>query len=74
MAKICTISDESDTSGEEHVEAQQGAKASRSPHRPSVPHTSRGESVSRLGPVGNVQKHSPVSCALYPRCTTHKAK
>lgn len=57
MAKICTISDDSDTSGDqedtEYVEASQGAKASRSEHHPAVPQTSRGESVSRLGLVGN---------------------
>lgn len=58
MAKICTISDESDTSGDqedtEHREADQGAEASRSDHCLSVPQTSRGESVSRPGPVRDV--------------------
>lgn len=50
MAKICTISDnESDASGDqedtEHVEANQGAAASRSEHQLHVPQTSRGESL-----------------------------
>lgn len=57
MAKICTISDESDTSGDqedtEHIEASHSHLA--------VPQTSQGELVSSLGPVGSVQKHSPVS-------------
>ncbi|KAI5104278.1 BCL2-antagonist of cell death b isoform 2 [Silurus meridionalis] len=50
MAKICTISDDSDTSGDqedtetEYIKAEQGVKASRSEHHLSVLRaTSRGE-------------------------------
>lgn len=74
MAKICTISDESDTSGDEtvQVEANQGATESHSKHESSVQQTSRGEYVSRFGPVGNVQEHSPVSYSV-SRMHKHKA-
>lgn len=76
MAKICTISDESDTSSEnedtEHVKDNRTAEASHSGHHLIVPQTSRGECVSRLEPVGNVQKHSPVSYTLYPGCANTK--
>lgn len=77
MAKICTISDnESDASGDqedtEHFDVNQEAEASCSEHHRSVPQTSRGESVSRLGPVGNVQKHLPVSYTLCLGCINTK--
>lgn len=66
MAKICTISDESDTSGDQedtkHIEASHSHLA--------VPQTSRGECVSRLGPVGSVQKHSPVSVSRIHKAYT----
>lgn len=78
MDKICTISDESDTSGDqedtEHVKVNQGATVSRSEHFLRVQQPSRGESVSRLGPVGNVQTRSPASFTLYPGRTNTKSK
>ncbi|KAB5579340.1 hypothetical protein PHYPO_G00193940, partial [Pangasianodon hypophthalmus] len=51
MAKICTISDESDPSGDqedtEHLQAKQGAEASHSEHSLAVTQTSRGEVMAR---------------------------
>ncbi|MCJ8731553.1 hypothetical protein PDJAM_G00200830 [Pangasius djambal] len=51
MAKICTISDESDTSGDqedtEHLQAKQGGEASHSEHYLADTQTSRGEVTAR---------------------------
>lgn len=76
MDKICTISDESDTSGDqedtEHVKVNQGATVSRSEHFLRVQQPSRGESVSRLGPVGKCT--NAFSCIIYSVSRTHKHK
>lgn len=77
MAKICTISDnESDASGDqedtEHFDVNHGAEASRSEHHLSVPQTSRGESVSRLGPVGKCPE--AFTCVIYSVSRMHKHK